>query len=43
MAAASNPDLADMLPHMRGQGVIDLEFESDGELSNCWSISVLKS
>ena len=30
--AASNPDMADLLPHMRGQGVMDLEFESDGKL-----------
>ena len=29
-AAASNPEMVDMLPHMRGQGVMDLEFESDG-------------
>ena len=28
---AGNPDLVDMLPHMRGQGVLDLEYESDGE------------
>ena len=28
--AASNPDVADMLPHLRGQGVMDLEYESDG-------------
>ena len=27
---AGNPDLADMLPHLRGQGVLDLEYESDG-------------
>ena len=30
-AAASNPDVADMLPHLRGQGIMDLEYESDGE------------
>ena len=29
-AAASNPEMVDMLPHVRGQGVMDLEFESDG-------------
>lgn len=28
---AGNPDLADMLPHIRGNGVLDLEYESDGE------------
>ena len=28
--AASNPEMVDMLPHVRGQGVMDLEFESDG-------------
>ncbi len=27
---AGNPDLADMLPHLRGQGVLDLEYEADG-------------
>ena len=27
--AASNPELLDMLPHVRGQGVLDLEYESD--------------
>lgn len=27
----TDPDMADMLPHMRGQGVMDLEFEGDGE------------
>ena len=30
-AAATNPEMADMLPHMRRQGVMDLEFESDGK------------
>ena len=35
--AASNPDVADMLPHLRGQGVMDLEYESDGR----WFISHL--
>ena len=29
-AAASNPDMVDMLPRVRGQGVMDLEFERDG-------------
>ena len=28
-AAAINPEMVDMLPHVRGQGVMDLEFESD--------------
>ena len=29
-AAASNPEMVNMLLHVRGQGVMDLEFESDG-------------
>ena len=28
----NNPDMSDILPHMRGQGVMDLEFEGDGKL-----------
>ena len=27
---ASKPEHVDMLPHIRGQGIMDLEFESDG-------------
>ena len=30
IAAAINPEMVDMLPHVRGQGVMDLEFERDG-------------
>ena len=30
-AAASNQEVADMLPHLRGQGTLDLEYEADGE------------
>ena len=29
--AANNPEMVGLIPHMRGQGVMDLEFESDGE------------
>ena len=29
-----NPDMCDMLPHLRGQGIMDLEFEGDGEFRN---------
>ena len=28
--AATNPEMADLVPHKRGQGMLDLEFESDG-------------
>ena len=28
----NNPDMSDMLPHLRGQGIMDLEFEGDGEV-----------
>ena len=30
IAAAINPEMVDMLPYVRGQGVMDLEFERDG-------------
>lgn len=31
--AASNQEVADMLPHLRGQGTLDLEYEADEELA----------
>ena len=30
--AASNPEVATLLPHMRGRGVVDLDYESDGKV-----------
>jgi len=30
LTVAGNPDFADMLPHIRGQGMLDLEYEADG-------------
>ena len=30
--AAGSAEFGDLLPHIKGQGAIDLEYESDGEL-----------
>lgn len=31
---ASKPENAAMLPHIRGKGMMDLEYENDGKLKN---------
>ena len=41
---ASKPEHVDMLPHIRRQGIMDLEFESDGNRNfDCMSLKVLNA